>query len=250
MRIHPLLILLTGLLLCSFSLSAQDQQLIISLKKPGLPGMLKFENPKGSIQVTGYDGNILLITGKARFEEKGKAIQPAFKLSYEANGNDIRLFCESKGKTVDIEIKVPVNFSMQLRSMDNGDIKVMRINGEIEVDNTNGHIFLEGISGSAVLNSVYGNIVAGFKEVTPDAPMMMTTLEGYVELSLPSNISARIKMKSANGKISSEYKLSEQVKNGGTTSDWTTVILNGGGPDYILRSYNGSVSLKKKMELL
>jgi len=246
---------------------SQNEQLIINLPETSVPGLLTFENPKGSIRVTGYDGEVLLVTGTLRFSDVEKPAgsgmqrikQNALDISAEVKNNNITLLYRTTGKTVDFDIKVPRNFSLKLRSLDNGNVEIININGVIEVENANGDISLENIAGSAVLSSVYGKISAVFREVNTDSPMMFTSFEGDIAVTFPGSINARLKMKSDNGEIFSDFdikpvKKQSVEKNVEETriyslKDWIVGTINAGGPEYIIRTYNGNVSIKEKKVL-
>jgi hypothetical protein len=258
------------LILITFSTTAysQSEQLVINLSPSSLPGLLIFENPKGSIKVTGYDGNVLLATGTLRYGDTEKTEgntmrridQKAVDISAEVKDNQITLFNRTTGKTVDFDIKVPRNFSMKLKSMDNGTVEVINVNGEIEVENTNGDISLGNISGSAVLNTVYGKISAVFREVNPASPMMFTSFEGDITITLPELVNAGLKLKSENGQILSDFDIKpvnrksvvSRVENTLVYSleDWVTGTLNAGGPEYIIKTYNGNIILRKRTGIL
>jgi len=242
----------------------QSEQLVINLTQTSLPGQLTFENPKGSIKVTGYDGEVILVTGTLRFREAEKIVnngmkridQNALDISAEVNGNNVTLQCRTIGKTVDFDIKVPRNFSLKLKSLDNGIVEIFNINGEIEVEDANGDIKLENISGSAVLSSVYGKISAVFREVNPNSPMMFTSFEGDITLTFPTAINARLKMKSEKGEILSDFDIKPvkrqsvvtRVENSRIYSleDWVVGSINTEGPEYIIKNYNGDIYLRKK----
>jgi hypothetical protein len=242
----------------------QIEQLVINIAPESLPGMLTFENPKGSIKVTGYDGNVLVVNGTLRFNSKDSNAdnglrrigQNVLDISAEVNGNGIILFCGTTGKTVDFDIKMPRNYSIKIKSLDNGIVDIVNINGEIEVENNNGDISLENISGSAVLSSVYGKISAVFREVKPESPMMFTSFEGDISITLPESINAQLKMKSENGEILSDFDIKplsrqpviKKVDNAQIYSldDWVIGLINAGGPEYIIRTYNGRILIRKK----
>jgi hypothetical protein len=243
---------------------SQSEQLVINFSQASLPGNLTFENPKGSIKVTGYEGEVILVTGTLRFRDAEKVVndgmkridQNALDISAEVDGNSVTLLCRTIGKTVDFDIKVPRNFSLKLKSLDNGTVEIVNINGEIEIENTNGDILLENISGSAVLSSVYGKISAVFREVKPNSPMMFTSFEGDITIAFPATINARLKMKSEKGEILSDFDIKPvnrqpvvtKVENTRIYSleDWVVSSINAGGPEYIIKSYNGNIYLRKK----
>lgn len=163
---RKLLIIISVIALFSSESFCQSEQLVINLSRKSLPALLTFENPKGSIKITGYEGEVILITGTLRIRDEVKIAgngmhkidQNPLDISAEVNGNNVLLQCGTTGKTVDFDIKVPRNTSLKLKSLDNGNVEVVNINGEIEIENSNGDILLENISGSAVLSTVYGKI--------------------------------------------------------------------------------------------
>ncbi len=262
--IRKLLIIASILVFIPSETFSQSEQLVINITQTSLPGQLTFENPKGSIRVTGYDGEVILVTSTLRFREAEKIVnngmkridQNALDMSAEVNGNNVSLLCRTIGKTVDFDIKVPRNFSLKLKSLDNGIVEIVNINGEIEVENTNGDISLENISGSAVLSSVYGKISAVFREVNPNSPMMFTSFEGDITITFPETINARLKMKSEKGEILSDFDIKPVKRQSVVTrventriyslEDWVVGSINTEGPEYIIRNYNGDIYLRKK----
>jgi hypothetical protein len=255
---------LFALLMITVKISGQSEQLVVNMSFPGIQGMLTFENPKGAIKVTGYDGDVILVTGTMRHQEgekkpasgMRKIDQNIFDITAEVNGNNIVLLSSSLGRTIDFDLKVPKKFSLKLKSLDNGSIEIININGEIEVENTNGDITLDGISGSAVLSTVYGKISANFREVYPDSPMMFTSFEGEISITLPASVKAKLKMRSEKGEILSDFDINQTgrqpvVKNIDnkqvySLENWVVGTVNSGGAEYIISSYTGNIILRKK----
>jgi hypothetical protein len=243
--------------------AGQNEQLVIRLTNPGSPGHLVFNNPKGSVKITGYDGQVILVNAVQRFSESGKQDnsgmhkieKKAFDISAEEKNNQVSLVCMSNNKTVDFDIKIPRKFSLKISSFDNGKIEIIRISGSVEADNPSGDIILDNISGSAVLNSVNGKIRAVFSAVDQASPMMFTSLEGNIELYFPEKVNANLKLRSENGDLFSEFNIkpihrqTEVRKNeqGNVYSleDWKVGMLNNGGPEYFVSTFNGNIYLKK-----
>jgi hypothetical protein len=243
--------------------SGQSEQLVIRLTNPGLPGYLAFDNPKGSVKITGYDGQVILVNAVLRFSANGdqdnagmhKIERKAFDISAEEKNNQVSLVCMSNNKTVDFNIKIPRKFSLKISSFDNGKIEIIHVTGNVEADNPFGDIILDNVSGSAVLNSVNGKIRAVFSAVDPAAPMMFSSLEGNIELYFPERVNANIKLRSENGDLFTDFiikpirRQTEVKKNerGNVYSleDWTTGMLNNGGPEYYVSTFNGNIYLKK-----
>jgi hypothetical protein len=135
---------------------------------------------------------------------------------------------------------------------------VVNVRGEMEINNTNGDISLTNVSGSAVVNTVYGKIKADFREVSPASPMMFTSFEGDINIELPYSVNALLKMQSGKGGITSDFniipvKRQPVIQNRDQTKvysleDWITGSLNNGGPEYIIRSYNGNIIVRKNIQ--
>ena len=250
-------------LVCPLCLKGQSEQLVINPPAGGEERLFTFENPKGSIKVTGYDGSVIVVTGTLRYPEAAKKSgglrkieQSPVDIRAEVNGQNVLLLCGTSDKTVDFDIKIPSGFSMKLKSLDNGNVDILNINGEVEVINNNGNITLENISGSAILNSVFGDITVVFREVRPDSPMMLTSFEGEISLTVPATTNANLKMKSGKGEILSEIDFQplkrqpvvRQVENTSVYSleDWITGSINKGGAEIVLQTYTGNIILKKR----
>lgn len=265
--IKKIFLTVTSIVVFSAAAICQSEQLVVNLSSSALPGLLTFENPKGSIKVTGYDGDVLLATGTLRYSDTEKPVngmrrieQKVLDISAEVEGCNIILMCTTTGKTVDFDIKLPRNFSLKLKSLDNGNIEVINMNGEIEAENASGNISLGNIAGSAVLSSVYGKIDAVFREVDPKSPMMFTSFEGDISITLPESVKARLKLKSDNGEIMSDFEIKPEKRQSVITKDENTVVysledwvvgtINEGGPEYIISSYNGNLFIRKKTDLL
>jgi hypothetical protein len=262
--IRKLIIAKFMFLMFAFPGICQGEQLVINLSPSLKNRVFIFENPKGSIKIIGYDGDDIVVNATLRFPEAEKSggnemrriEQNPLDIYAETDGNTVALYSRTIGRTVDFDIKIPRNFSLKLKSLDNGNIQVISINGEIEVENANGDISLENIAGSSVLSTVYGKINAIFREVRSDSPMMFTSFEGNISLEFPATINAVLKMKSGTGEIHTDFDLvpikrQPVVKNVDNTriytlEDWVAGRVNAGGPEFIIRSYNGDITIRKK----
>lgn len=261
------LALISVIILISCCAYPQSDDLIIELDKSKEYGYLQFDNPKGSVNINGYDGSMIIVTGTPRFKDQNtgeqdsyrKISQPRFSLSAEEEDNNVLLICESYGNTIDFDIKIPVNMSVKIKCLDNGDVSVYRINREIEIENKYGNIFAGNISGSSVINTTYGNIRVIFKELNHEKPSMFSSFDGDIELVFPEDAKASLKISSPRGDILSRvnletYERKAQLQSGQeikryTLDNWTRATLNGGGTEIIISSYSGDIILKNKKDV-
>ena len=279
---HPMRRVSLALLLLSSALSgiAQDaakdnkEQLTVVLSEPNKPGSLEVELVNGFVHVSGYGGKSVVIDAVARprsgsesrEERLNKATPPGMKrlspasglnLSAEEKNNTVKISTDSYLRPIDLTIKVPLNFSLKLGTINDGDILVENVHGELEVSNVSGAIRLSQVAGSAVANTVNGPLTATFKSVTPGAPMAFSTLGGKLDVTLPTATKAALKLKSDRGQVYSDFdvavdkspaKATRTTQNGLyrlSTDDWTYGNLNGGGAQVRMQSMTGDIFLRK-----
>jgi DUF4097 and DUF4098 domain-containing protein YvlB len=111
-----------------------------------------------------------------------------------------------------------------------------------------------------VANSNNGKITASLNRVTPNKNMSFCTMNGNVEVTLPADIKANVKMRSDNGDIwtdfdvkitpSTKTTVEDNRKTGGryrVKVDKTIEgTINGGGPEIQFRTFNGRIVIGKK----
>jgi hypothetical protein len=246
---------------------ADDNKLVIALSQPGKPGLLKVNLLNGSIKVTGYSGKEVVLTYDGR--ENRKHAKPEennglrrltsnnIGLEAEEEGNTVTIKTSSFMKSVDLEIKVPHDFSLRLKTLNDGQIVVEDVSGEIDVDNLNGSIALQNVSGSASASTLNGNITASFRKVTPNMPMAFSNLNGKIDVTLPPSAKFNAKLKSDNGDVFTDFDLAmdkdvksvQKVKEGQGQKiyldKWMYGKINGGGPEMLFKNFNGNIYIRK-----
>ena len=279
---HPVRRASLALLLLSSTLPgvAQDatkasmEQLTVVLSEPNKPGSLEVELVNGFVHVSGYGGKSVVIDavvrprsdGESREEHLKKAtplgmkrLSPAngLNLSAEEKNNIVKISTDSYLRPIDLTIKVPLNFSLKLSAINDGDILVENVGGELEVSNVGGAIRLSQVAGSVVANTVNGNLTATFKNVMPGAPMAFSTLGGKLDVTFPPATKVTLKLKSDRGQVYSNFdvaldksptKSPRSTQNGLyrlSTDGWTYGNLNGGGAQVRMQSMTGDIFLRK-----
>lgn len=250
------------------SAMAQDQ-IAIPLSKPNEPGKLKIGIVRGSISVSGYDGKEVIIrygSDDDREEDREVTKNGLRKISNNSVGfeareddNEVEISGVSPMRDISFQISVPRSFSLELSTVNGGEIEVENVNGEMEIQNVNGEISLINVSGSAVANTVNGDIEATFNSVAPNQPMAFSNLNGDIDVTLPASAKVTVKMKSEWGDMYTDFDMDISRQDRGkvdTSSDsgtykvsvnnWIYGTLNGGGPEYLFKSMRGDIYIRKK----
>lgn len=262
-------ILIVVLLSVSFVKFPDKEQITIPLSNPKARGVLIVENIKGSINVQGYNGVIVIIEARNRYEKKenteklnaeGLEKIPVnnLQVTAEEENNTVVIRTNSKSRTIDLDIKIPFNFDLKLKTVDNGNINVTRINGNMELSNVDGDIELTDVSGFAIANTIDGDIIISFNKVAENTPMAFSTVDGKIDVKFPEDFSAMLKMKSDYGDVFSDFdielqerkkKVEKNTEKGYyrvTIEEWTYGKINNGGPEIMLKTLDGNIYIRKR----
>ena len=251
----------------------EPQRASIPLNDPSRPAVVHASLMNGGITVTGYNGKEVVVEARSRHEDARES-KPDPKangmhrlesrgtgLSVEENDNEYRIGVGSMNRTVDLNIRVPFNTSLKLSCLNDGDIKVEHVSGEVDADDLNGSVKLLNISGTVVAHSLNEDVVVTMDQVTPGKAMSFSTMNGDVDVTLPGDVKARVKMKSDNGEIYSDFDVHPEANPGGGNlaethgkdgkyrvqfDKVTYGSINGGGPEMAFTTFNGKIYLRKK----
>jgi hypothetical protein len=268
MRIGRIAIIL---LACITGAAAQDK-ITVPLTNPSQPVTIKATMISGSIRVTAGTGRDLIVTsgeaGASGRRAQRDAAPPGMTriggrpgLDIEEDHNVVTIAAGSMGTGADLTIETPVNTNLQLKTINGSTIEVTGVNGDHEIENTNGSIKLTNVSGSVVAHTVNGGVTASLDRISGDKPMSFTSLNGKIDVTLPADTKARLRLKSDNGSIFSDFDVKlEADSNKPVVEDSrsqngkyrisvdrnVTGTINGGGPEYTFQTMNGNILIHKK----
>ena len=246
-----------------------SQRLTVPLSDPARSGALHVNLIQGSISVKGTNRKDVLIEVRPRErgedeEEDEKSpraaglrkISQPLAFTVEEESNRVEISSSDPRRACDITIEVPARIDLNLSTINDGQIQVEDVDGEHEISNVNGAIRLARVGGSVVAHTTNGAVNVTFTRVTPGKPMAFTTLNGAVDVSLPPATKANLRLRSDQGQLFTDFDFTQQAvelkeskePGGRTMKEIGKVIggsINGGGPEFELRSFNGSVYVRK-----
>ncbi|MEO0570246.1 MAG: DUF4097 family beta strand repeat-containing protein [Bacteroidota bacterium] len=246
----------------------------VPLSSPNSPGKLIVNQLSGSIEVEAYEGKEVIVKAtvseghdhcdschdkKSSSKDGMKKISTSsLNIGAEEENNVVQIQNELWNKKTDLFIKVPTDFSLKLKTVNNGDIMVKGVNGEMEISNINGHITLESVSGSVVANTTNGELKVSFKSILQDKDMAFSSFNGDVEIVFPKSLKAAIKAKSDMGDVYTDFDMAlstnEPVVDKKNSSgkyrvkveQWVKGTINGGGPEMLFKTFNGDIMIKSQ----
>jgi hypothetical protein len=179
-------------------------------------------------------------------------------LEVSENANFVKVQSDSWANKCNLVIEVPSGADMNVHTYNDGDIEISNIQGEVELNNYNGEITAENISGSVVATTYNGEIKVTFDKITEGTPMSFVTYNGDIDVTFPATLKASLKLKTQQGEVLTGFDVKltpvnpviKDSKSGGTykvtLDEWVRGDVNGGGPEFIMRNYNGDILVRKK----
>ncbi len=107
-------------------------------------------------------------------------------------------------------IQVPARTNLKLNTVNGDDILVERIEGDIEVTSLNGQITLTDVAGAVVAHATNGDVKVMLRQVTAQKPMSFTSFNGDVDVMLPPNVKANLKMRTDHGEVLTDFDVQIQ----------------------------------------
>jgi hypothetical protein len=258
------------LVVCAAFATAQDK-VTVPLSNPSQPATVKVHLMNGSITVTAGGGSQVVVesgTG-SRESRPPRDAPPGMRrldggrtgMDVEEDHNVVSIEAGHNGGGANLSIQVPVNSSLQLQTMSGGRIEVTGVNGEMDIGNMNGPIELKNVSGSVLAHSLNGPVTATIDRVTPNKPMAFTSMNGKIDVTLPADTKARLRLKTDNGSIYSDFDVKMETDatkpviedSRGQGGKYRIKLdrsvygsINGGGPEYRFETMNGTILIHKK----
>jgi hypothetical protein len=256
------------------TIAAAQDKVTVPLSSPGQPVTVKAHMVFGSITVTAGTGPQVVIESETGAKDvpfglPGRDVPPGMHridggghgFNVEEDHNVVTVVPDFSGVGMSLKLQVPVNTSVVLKTVNGGHIDVTGLSGDLDVENVNGPVTLKNVSGSVSAHTVNGSLTVSLDKVTPDKPMSFSSLNGRVDVTLPTDTKARLRLKTTNGAVYSDFDVKTEPDNSkpvieeGRGQGFRYRIrtdrsvygsINGGGPEYSFQTMNGTILIHKK----
>ena len=257
------------------ALVAAQDKVTVPLSSPSQPATVKARLISGSITVTAGTGSQVVVEAEGRDRGRGRDrgpyrnIPPGMRridggghgFNVEEDHNVVTVIPDLGGQGMNLTIQVPMNTSVELKTVNGGHIDVTGISGDLDVENINGSVTLQNVSGSVSAHTVNGSLTASLDRVTPDKPMSFSSLNGKVDVTLPADTKARLRLKTTHGAVYSDFDVKMEPDTSNPVIEYGRGqggkyrirmdrgiygSINGGGPEYSFQTMNGTILIHKK----
>jgi hypothetical protein len=247
----------------------QAERVTVNFSDPSRPGTLNVQLMDGSMIIHGADRRDVLIEARGGEERAPANDQAATGLrrltqrggfTVDEQANNMRL-SSARARGVSFTIEVPRRTNLKLSVVNGDSITVDGVEGDIETSNVNGpSTTLTNVSGSVVAHATNGRILATISRVAEQKAMAFSALNGSVDVTLPASVKANVKLRSDQGDVFTDFDIQlttakekpvvkdTRQSNGRYRIEVDRSLygtINGGGPEFELRSFNGHVYLRR-----
>jgi Putative adhesin len=257
---------------CVLLPAQEGERVVVPARNSSRPRVVNVSSMNGSITVNAYQGKEVIVEvnggagGRRRESQTSpdglKRLELPGRSGLEVEDDDnvitVRTAPNAGGNIV---VTVPVNTSLNLKCINGGAIVVDGVNGEVDANDLNGRIQLNNISGSVIAHSLNGSVTVSMNRVDPGKPLSFSTLNGGIDVTLPPDFKANLKLRADNGDIYSDFDIkfdgggSKPITENSNGRDGKFRVkfdktiygtLNGGGPEVSFITSNGRISIRKK----
>lgn len=203
-----------ALLLCVGARAEESTTNTIKFSDPSKPGTVKINLGRGDLRIQGSDTSEVSVKSEAKAvtskprKDGLRVISAASSFSMTEKDNVVSL--DSAGLdwgkgNADFHLTVPRNATVIVQSPWGGDITCGGISGDIEINCMHGEIKLDDVAGGVVVGTMNGEIRANIRELREGKPLSFTSMNGEVQLRLPENAKANLRLRTQNGSVLTDF---------------------------------------------
>jgi hypothetical protein len=154
----------------------------------------------------------------------------------------------------DIEVLVPRAATLDIATVNDGDVTVEDVSGEFELKNVNGGVRLVRAGGSGTINTVNGDVEAIFARA-PSEATSFHTVNGELDVTFPANLSAELAFHTMQGDVYTDFDVESLSAPPEVRRDRGRYVMNTnrnaafrvgtGGERHTFNTLNGDIFVRK-----
>lgn len=208
-------------------------------------GRVSLENVNGGVTITGWDRNEVQIDAVKKAKDQQRLDEAKIEVESTSDSVHIRTkypesHINNNPATVTYELRVPRNARLDGINLVNGSLTISQFSGDLKANLVNGSSTIHDLTGRTDLSSVNGSVKAYYTSLANVKEIHLKSVNGSVNLGLPSSPNADVSVSTVNGGISTDFPLTVQGKFVGHHIDGK---LGNGGTRIEISNVNGSVHI-------
>jgi hypothetical protein len=220
----------------------------------GPDSRVSLENINGAVHITAWDRNEVKVDAVKRANSQTRLDEAKIRVDAGADSVSIRTEYpghdhtfnhpddEDNPASVEYTLMVPRNVQLDEIKLINGPLDIGGVTGEVRASCINGRLTARGLAGRVRLSTINSHIEAEFDRLSNDSPIELSSVNGPVQLTLPSDAKAEMEASTVHGAISNDFGL--HVHNHQPVGHNLRVELGGGGTRIKLGNVNGTIEVR------
>jgi hypothetical protein len=214
-------------------------------------GRIELENINGAVHIAAWDKDEVEVDAVKYANSKERLDEAKIKVSaskdsvsihteYPEHDNNWNLFGKDNPASVEYSLTVPRGARLDEIKLINGSLDIQGVTGEVRASCINGRLSARGLHGPVALSNINGSMEAEFSRLKDS--IELSSVNGSVELVLPSDSQARLEASTVHGGIHNDFGLHVNHHN------WVGHDLSGelgkGGAEIKLSNVNGGIEIR------
>ena len=220
-----------------------------------LDGKVSVSNVNGSITIETWDSPQVKLEAVKTADSREKLTELEIQINAKQNYFQVEadysnLSRNGKGWNnklqVDFKLTVPKTAVLDEIETVNGSIYISNAANSTKASAVNGQIRATNLRGTANLSTVNGTVEADFDQLQTGGRISLDTVNGTVNLTMPSDVNATVKADTVNGSINNEFGL--PVRKGKYVGKDLYGKIGSGDVQIKLSSVNGGLFVKRQKD--
>lgn len=187
----------------------------IKFSDPAKPGTIKLSVKMGDITIAGTDREDVSVETDFQPENAPtrkdglRVISESATYSLTEKDNVVMLDTGDSwagfGSDTHFALEVPRNTNVVIANGFGGEIAIANLDGNIEIKSMNGEIDLDDVGGGVLVETMNGEIKANLRRLSPDKPISFSSMNGEIDIHVPHDSSAKVRLRTQNGAILTDF---------------------------------------------
>ncbi|MEM8930744.1 MAG: DUF4097 family beta strand repeat-containing protein [Acidobacteriota bacterium] len=214
-------------------------------------GSFALENINGDVVIEAWDRDEVDV--QATITSKSQEAVDEVEIEVDASGDSVDIstdYPERKGRngryeaaSVAYHVRMPRLARAEIELV-NGDLRLDGVAGAVDAELVNGDLTASGLAGNADLTTVNGEIHATFDQLGSDQRVDIESVNGSVDLYLPSSADAVLEAETVHGDIESDFELTRDEDR--YVGQEAHGRIGAGGGQIDLENVNGTIRIHRQ----
>jgi DUF4097 and DUF4098 domain-containing protein YvlB len=212
-------------------------------------GRIALENINGAVHITAWDRNEVKVDAVKRAHDEERLKDMEIRVNASSSSISIETHYRDRHEdssenhqnpgSVEYTLTVPRKARLDEIKLINGSLEVAGVQGQVRASCINGRLTARALGGEARLATVNGKLDANFERAL--APVELSSVNGSIDLTLPSDAKASIEANTVSGGIDNDFGL--HANDHRFVGHDLRGELGGGGTEIKLNNVNGTIEI-------